>query len=137
MGDTPNLFEVPDNIVAIATLKKVQVSDGQRYLCCAFEMKRAHLKTVRKKPLSGITKLCPTLQPRTVPVTRAVRSESTQGRVVLGRAGYIAKDVVSRPPSVTTGRDMLFNGFGARKNGERTNPGFLPVDGIPTGMPYT
>lgn len=41
--NTPNLWDIPDGLIAIATLKTVHVSSEQRFLCCAFEMKRARI----------------------------------------------------------------------------------------------
>lgn len=119
VGNTPNLFEISDYIAAIGTLKTVKVSDGQRYLCCAFEMKRAQLKTIyKKKQVADREKLCPIQNAIvTTPVSPLKRK----------RERRFPRDVAS---------DDAFGGFGLHGDGDKknTNAGRLV---LATGTPKT
>lgn len=44
LQNTPNLWQISDGIVGIPTLKKVHVAIQQRWLCCAFKMKRSIIR---------------------------------------------------------------------------------------------
>ena len=45
LKNTPNIWELPNGLVSIPTLKTVRVGEAQRFLCCAFIAKRAQVGT--------------------------------------------------------------------------------------------
>ena len=103
--DAPNLWEISDDLVSIPTLQTVHVSSNQRFLCCAFEMKRARtgIYTDGKSPTVSIGQsLCPTAKTSPLKV--------------------IAATVVRKNDKATT-EDPL-NGFLGQRRKKRQIPGF-------------
>ena len=62
---TPNLWEISNEIVAIPTLQKVKVAKNQRWLCCAFQMKRSVMSAPLFTSNLNASQLCPSVQPTT------------------------------------------------------------------------
>ena len=60
---TPNLWEISDGIVGIPALRKVKVAKNQRWLCCAFEMKRSMMHAPLSMIKSNGTQLCSSPKP--------------------------------------------------------------------------
>ena len=106
MENTPNLWDIPNGIVAIPTLKFVRVSNDQRFLCCAFEMKRAILRLDDHSSKSKES-LCPT----TVPASTTVSTNQTT----------VLPEITS--PASTT--EDILGGFGKRR---KRRQWLLPTD---------
>ena len=103
--DAPNLWEISDDLVSIPTLQTVHISSNQRFLCCAFEMKRARtgIYTDGKSPTVSIEQsLCPTAKTSPVSVTTAA---------------------MVRESDKATTEDPL-NGFLGKRRKKRQIPGF-------------
>ena len=71
ISDMLRLHHLRDSIVGTPTLRKVRVGEQKGYLCCAFVMRRARLRTLQNKRMIDAT-LCPTMKPSTTksPVRR-------------------------------------------------------------------
>lgn len=98
--NTPNLWDIPDGLIAIATLEKVHVSSEQRFLCCAFEMKRGRFGTFVSDEIdvTPSVNLCKptsiTPQQKTAPSSASVmvtKDKSTEKKTEDPFGGFIGK----------------------------------------------
>ena len=93
--DAPNLWEISNDLVSIPTLQTVHVSSNQRFLCCAFEMKRARtgIYTDRESPtVSSEQSLCPTAETSPVRViTATIVRESDEATTEVPLNGFLGK----------------------------------------------
>eukprot|EP00111_Clytia_hemisphaerica_P011303 TCONS_00033095-protein len=126
---TPNLWEISNNIVAIPSLRKVRVASNQRWLCCAFSMKRTAMKVpVSSKPLNE-SLLCPTGIPRTTSIRLSSTRASTDDP--FGGFGDSGRLETTKDPF----EDFL-GGFGKKRKRRGFGLGsFVPGNGSvkPTG----
>lgn len=114
--DTPNLWDIPDGIVGIPTLQKVRVASERRFLCCAFEFKRAHVGTFVKVGhfyTQSFEELC--AQPTTVIVRNRTMPRNFSSTTESSR-GTVSPDPTTKDPFLGFGkrrkrRDAMFEGF--------------------------
>lgn len=127
LKDTKNLWAIPNGILAIATLKTVHVSANQRFLCCAFEMKRALVGTFVNHG-GSTTQPSKNLCPQVTPTTSIFTTTATSKRSVTTK-----KTSTGITQKVSTTEDPI-NGFGKKRKRRFVFGGFISGTKTPSNL---
>ena len=103
---TPNLWEISNDIVAIPTLRKVKVAKNQRWLCCAFQMKRSVMRSPSFTSKLNASQLCSSISTTTTTTTTIYLKEYTMS----------PSDSTDKIVSTT---QNPFDGFGRKRKRKR------------------